>query len=262
MGGRIRYYLVFKSSVETIRSLKFIGQMFAIAGVVGMFLQPAIATFKFLKTPGRASKMKQRNILISLSVAGTILGLFCFLPLPFHVQCPFEIQPLDQRLVRTAVPGYLVKWNKQPGDYVVQGEPIATLDNIDLRVQEAKYQSERDLAFVRLRQMQRQLFDDPKMNAMLLQQNDTLQTAEELLRKVKEKQSQLLITSPRTESSLNRQTSKSPKQPCRRPIAGWSGNPFDKSNSHAYFAEGDLLCVLASHENTKPSSLSTSLISI
>lgn len=230
--------------------LEVIGQMFAIAGVVGMFAQPAIASYKFLKTPGRASKMKQRNILTSLSVAGAVLGLVCFVPLPFHVKCPFEVQPKDLRLVRTKVPGYLVAWNKYPGSFVRKDEPIALLKNIDLEIQEAKYKSEHDLALVRLNQTERQANLDPRQNALLLQQRQTYKSARELLDTVEKKKEKLLITSPRDGFVFEPPSKSASKSAMAEDqLPGWSGNPYDPSNQDAFFTEGDVLCVVGEPQN-------------
>jgi len=224
--------------------LEVVGQMFAIAGLTGMVVQPIIASYKFLKTPGRASKMKRKNILWSLAVAGSILAAICFVPLPYSVRCAFEIQPQDAIQVRAMVPGYLVSWNKMPGQIVRAGEPIARLESIDLAAQESKYRNERDAAKVRLEQLELQ-FTDPRKNATIATQRDMLEAAEGLLSQVQAKRSMLTVVSPVSGAIIVPPSKPLPKAAMAEDqLPGWSGNPFDPINLDAHFSEGDVLCVV------------------
>jgi len=224
--------------------LEVIGQMFAIAGLAGMVIQPMIASYKFLKTPGRASKMKRKNILWSLAVAGSILAAICFVPLPYSVRCPFEIQPQDAIQVRAMVPGYLVAWNKMPGDLVAAGEPIVKLDSIDLAALESKYRNERDAAKVRLEQLELQ-FSDPRKNATMETQREMLEAAEGLLAQVQAKRAMLTVLSPVNGAIIEPPSKPLPKQAMAEDqLPGWSGNPFSPINADAHFSEGDVLCVV------------------
>ncbi|MDZ4852975.1 MAG: hemolysin D [Pirellulaceae bacterium] len=225
--------------------LEAIGQMFAIAGVAGMIFQPIFQTYKFFKTPGRAAKMKRRNILTSLAIVGSIVAFIGWFPLPFSVKCAFEIQPQGALQVRTMVPGHLVAWNKRPGEPVQRGEVIAKLDNIDLAVQETKYLNEYELAKVRLDLMKRQVYLDPKQSAMIPAQEDVVASAGKLLNQVRAKRAQLLVVSPRA-GVIVEPTSKpvSKAAIAEDQLPGWAGNPFAPANSQAFFSEGDVLCVV------------------
>jgi len=225
--------------------LESIGKMFAIAGVAGMVVQPIMQSYKFLKTPGRASKMKRRNMLTSLAIAGGIIAVIAYLPLPFSVKCAFEIQPQGALQVRAMVPGHMVTWNKRPGDSVRAGETIAKLDNIDLAVQEAKYKNEYEIARVRLEQMERQVDFDPKKDLLVPAQKQVVASAYSLLQQIQSKRAQLLVLSPRDGMIIE-----PPSKPVSKAalaedqLPGWAGNPFAPSNSQAFFSEGDVLCVV------------------
>ncbi len=233
MGGRVLHHVV-PDQVLKPYGLEAIGQMFAIAGVAGMIVQPIVQSYKFFKTPGRAAKMKRRNILTSLSIAGAIIAAIVWVPLPFSVKCAFEIQPQGAIQVRTMVPGHMVAWNKQPGEPVRRGEMIAKLENIDLQVQEAKYQNEYELAKVRYEQMERQLISDPRKDAMLPAQKEVVASAASLLRQVQAKRAQLLVVSPRDGFVIE-----PPSKPVSKAalaedqLPGWAGNPFAPTNSEA-----------------------------
>ena len=189
--------------------------------------------------------MKRRNMLTSLAIAGGIIAVIAYLPLPFSGKCAFEIQPQGALQVRAMVPGHMVTWNKRPGDSVRAGETIAKLDNIDLAVQEAKYKNEYEIARVRLEQMERQVDFDPKKDLLVPAQKQVVASAYSLLQQIQSKRAQLLVLSPRDGMIIE-----PPSKPVSKAalaedqLPGWAGNPFAPSNSQAFFSEGDVLCVV------------------
>jgi putative peptide zinc metalloprotease protein len=225
--------------------LEAIGQMFAVAGVIGMIVQPIIQTYKFFMVPGRATKMKRKNILTSLSVAGAIIAGIVFIPFPFSVKCAFEVQPENALEVRTFVPGKLVAWKHRPGEIVRAGDPLVELENVDLQVQEVKYQSEMQLAQTKLDQTVRKAIFDTKYNAELPMQKEAVNSARQMLQQVQERKAQLQVRAPRDGIVIEPPSKAVPKAAIAEDqLPGWSGNPFATVNSEAYFTEGDVLCVL------------------
>ena len=69
---------------------------------------------------------------------------FLFLPLPHSFICPLEIQPRDADSVYVDVPGRLVELDVKAGQQVVEGQPLAQLENIDLDLEVAKLQGSLD----------------------------------------------------------------------------------------------------------------------
>ncbi len=225
--------------------LEAIGQMFAVAGVIGMIVQPFVQIYKFFKVPGRASKMKRKNVLTSLAVAGAIIAVIAFVPFPFSVKCAFEIQPQDALQVRTMVPGRLVAWKHRPGDIVRAGEVIATLENMDLTIQESKHLSDATLAQIRKDQLERNALFDEKNNDRLKSQIKALESSVKLLQQVRMKKSQLNVVATRDGMIIEPPSKPVPKAAiAEEQLPGWSGNPFAAVNSEAFFTEGDVLCVV------------------
>jgi putative peptide zinc metalloprotease protein len=225
--------------------LEAIGQMFAVGGVIGMIVQPFVQIYKFFKVPGRASKMKRKNVLTSLAVAGAIIAVIAFVPFPFSVKCAFEIQPQDALQIRTMVPGRLVSWNHKPGDLVRAGEVIAKLENTDLTIQENKHFSDMTLAQIRKDQLDRNSLFDEKNNDRLKSQIKALESSIELLQQVRLKKAQLNVVALRDGMIIE-----PPSKPVSKAaiaedqLPGWAGNPFAAVNSEAFFTEGDVLCVV------------------
>ncbi len=207
--------------------LEAIGQMFAVGGVIGMIVQPLFQIYKFFKVPGRAQKMKRKNVLTSLSVAAAVIAGIVYIPFPFSVKCAFEVQPKDAIEVRAMVPGHLVAWNRRPGDVIRAGETLVSLENIDLRVQEVKYQSELQLAETKLEQLMKNANSDPKFNAELPAQTEARNSAKQMLRQIQEKKTQLQVRVPRDGIVIE-----PPSKPVSKAaiaedqLPGWAGNPF------------------------------------
>ncbi len=179
--------IIFLSNVLEPYGLKSIGRLIAVSGLVGMIVQHCGATIKFFRTPGRASKMKRNRVIGTTVIATILLAAFAFLPLPFHVDCAMEILPENAAQVFAMVPGHLVSFNKKPGDHVEAGEPIAQLDNNDVRLQVMKTWGELRTAQERLRALEESKFQDSQALALLQVSTEVVQSKSELYSKANER---------------------------------------------------------------------------
>ncbi len=226
--------------------LEAVGRVIAVAGLIGLVAQPIFQTYKFLKTPGKAAKMKPKRVVASLAVAAAIIGFVGFVPLPFHVDCAFEVQPRDAYQVRVIEPGVLVSFNKRPGDRVQAGEKIAQLQNIQLAIDESKNESDRALASVRLEQLEKQSNSDDTKSSLINSQRELLISSQERLAISQRRQVELAIIAHRDGVIIEPPTK--PDESAKAgedQLPGWYGSPFAPNNANAYFAEADLLCYVA-----------------
>ncbi|MFN9420069.1 MAG: biotin/lipoyl-binding protein [Pirellula sp.] len=188
--------IMFLNQVLKPYGLQSLGRAFAVAGVAGMIVPAVISIVKFFRTPGRAQKMKRANVLTSVLIASAILSLFCFLPLPFHVNCAIEAQPKDGKEVRTFVPGKIVKWNKRPGDSVRADEVIGELENIDLEIQLKKARGELEMVQARYKLLDSFASRDPSLAAQVAEEQKALQTAIGTVKEIENQYARLSIRSP------------------------------------------------------------------
>lgn len=237
--------MMFLMKVLEPYGLQALGRLIAFSGLAGMVVQPIWQSIKFFRTPGKASKMKQKNVLTSLAVAtAAILGIF-FIPLPFHVDCAVEIQPNDAQQVFAMVPGRLVSWNKRPGDRVQAGESIAQLENIDLQMQLLKNASEYELAVSRFRILEDQQFIDRQAKAQLDTQAEIVLSKKAMLDNIRDRINMLDVKSHAEGVILPAPKKPVPKQAeAEEQLPTWSGDPFDHKNQTAFFSESDLLCLV------------------
>ena len=238
--------IMFLNQVLKPYGLQSLGRAFAVAGVAGMIVPAVISIVKFFRTPGRAQKMKRANVLTSVLIAAAIISLFCFLPLPFHVNCAIEAQPKDGKEVRTFVPGKIVKWNKRPGDSVEANEVIGELENIDLEIQLKKARGELEMVLTRYKLLDNFASRDPSLAAQVAEEQKALQTAIGTVKEIENQYARLSIRSPIDGvicQPPDKQDNKAAK--AQQQLPSWSGSPFHEKNAEAVFEEGELICIVA-----------------
>lgn len=237
--------MMFLMKVLEPYGLQAVGRLIAFSGLAGMIIQPMWQTVKFFRTPGKASKMKQKNVLTSLGVAALAIAGILFIPLPFHVDCAVEIQPSDAQQVFAMVPGRLVNWHKRPGEAVKAGESIAQLDNIDLQLQLLKNTNEYELAVSRMQVLRDQQFIDPQAKAQLATQQEIVHSKKALLDGIRDRVQMLEVRSHAAGVILPPPKKPIPKQAeAEEQLPTWSGDPFSHKNQTAFFSESDLLCLV------------------
>jgi hypothetical protein len=189
--------------------------------------------------------MKRANITTSLIVASAILSVIAFLPVPFYVYCPTEIQPTRSFEVRTIVAGQLVTWHKKPQDSVLKGEVLCELQNMELKHQRVKAEGELQSATIKLQDLQRSSAADSQQVQYLRIQQEDVQSKRNLLAVLDQKIANLVIRSPMDGFVFKappKEESKAAK--AQEQLPSWHGDPFDPANSEVYFSEGDLLCLV------------------
>jgi putative peptide zinc metalloprotease protein len=237
--------IMFLNQVLKPYGLQSLGRAFAVAGLAGMVVPGVMSVVKFLRQPGRAAKMKRANITTSLIVASAILSVIAFLPVPFYVYCPTEIQPTRSFEVRTIVAGQLVTWHKKPQDSVLKGEVLCELQNMELKYQRVKAEGELQSATIKLQDLQRSSAADSQQIQYLRIQQEDVQSKQNLLAVLDQKIANLVIRSPMDGFVFKappKEESKAAK--AQEQLPSWHGDPFDPANSEVYFSEGDLLCLV------------------
>jgi len=241
--------IMFLNQVLKPYGLQSLGRAFAVAGVAGMVVPGFMAVYKFLKTPGRAAKIKRGNLVNSLLITAAIISFVCFFPLPFHVYCPTEVQPHEAVEIRTLVAGKLTGFSIQPGQKIGKQQPICQLENTDLAIKIQSARSEVNSTEALIKQAKFLSVADPRMGPEIEAQESELKKKKDTLRTLQEKQDNLIVRStidgvvfqpPEKEDS---KAAKAQEQ-----LPGWSGNPFHFSNSEAVYTEGELVCLVAPQE--------------
>ena len=238
--------IMFLNQVLKPYGLQSLGRAFAVAGIAGMVVPAFSSVYKFLKTPGRAAKIKQGNLLTSLGIAIAVLAFVCFFPLPYHVYCPTEAQPFEAKEVHTLVAGKLVEWNTAPGQAISNRQPICKLENTDLAIKIQEARADVRATESTLEQARYFSNSDPKQAQLIDSFKSELKKKGDVLKTLLEKQDDLVVRSP-MEGFVFQPPSKEESKAAKaqEQLSGWYGNAFDPTNSEAFFTEGELVCLVA-----------------
>lgn len=238
--------IMFLNAVLKPYGLQSLGRTFAIAGVAGMIVPGVVATYKFLKTPGKAAKIKRGNVMTSLAVASAVLGFIALFPLPFYVYCPTEIQPAEAKEVRTLSKGKLKQWKKQPEQRVAKNEILCELENPELEYQRTKAWGEYQASYIKYKELERSSASDPEQVKYWRIQAEDVQTKLNVFTVLDDKYKNLTLRSPIDGVVFRpppKDDSKAAKAQGQLPT--WTGDPFDPVNAEITFNEGDLICLVA-----------------
>ncbi len=126
--------LLFLNKVLEPYGLQVIGRMIGALGFFGLVVQPLWQLGKFFYIPGRMHKVKRHRVMASLAVAAALITGVLFIPLPYHVECSFNVKPGNAATAYAAVPGRLAEVKAIPGQWVKEGTLLAKLENAELHM--------------------------------------------------------------------------------------------------------------------------------
>ena len=220
--------------------LQSIGRMVAFVGFIGLVAQPIIKTWKFCRTPGRLSKVKRVPLTITLAIFATVVALVCYVPLPHHIDCAFEIQSSEVGRVYAGTPGMVKEIHVKPGQNVSEGDVIAVMANPELQIRLADLEGEEVMARVQLNNLQLRSRNDRSLTAQLKTQRRFIESVVSRKEKTIEELDRLVVTAPRDGYVL--------PPPARQPqetgggLPGWVGTPLELRNLGAALTAEDLIC--------------------
>ncbi|MGV3485892.1 MAG: hemolysin D [Planctomycetaceae bacterium] len=234
----------FITKVLELHGLQSLGRMIAVAGLAGMVAQPIKQTVKFIRTPGRLQKVKRGRLLTTLGVVGVAVAAICYIPLPHHVDCAFEIRPARAGAVYAGTAGQIVHTVKA-GTQVKVGDELAILKNPDLEIRLVELEGEQREAEVRMRNLSLRSRADEAIKAQLETQQELIQSIEHMKQKTSEELDRLVVRAKR-EGVVMPPPDKQPQPDDDGRLPGWTGSPLEESNRGALLTAEDLICEIGS----------------
>jgi putative peptide zinc metalloprotease protein len=233
--------LYFLNKVLEPYGLKIVGQLVAIMGLFGLIVQPLYQLGKFFYVPGRMHKVKIPRLSATAAVAAALILAILFLPLPFHVDCTFEVAPRGAASIFPGVDGQIQELLVEPGQSVEAGDLLARLDNVDLKLAVVGLEGEKarlDQELLNLRQLRHV---DQGIHLQIPAIEETLAMVEKQLEEKHRQLGRLSIIAPRAGLVVL-----PPHRPKRDSgdgrLPGWSGSPFDRENLGALLMSSDPFC--------------------
>ncbi|MDA1049281.1 MAG: biotin/lipoyl-binding protein [Planctomycetota bacterium] len=227
--------------------LQVLGRAVAVAGLFGLLVQPMWKLGKFFLAPGSMSKVKKPRLIATIAVIAAVIITVLGVPLPFHVNCTFEVSPLGAESVFPGVAGRLIDVAVEPGQVVIKDELLAQLDNIDLRVQDEKLKGELAELEQQRANLNRQRFSDTRVAMQIPAVDAMINTIRKQLADETVKLERLKVRAPVAGTVFP-----PPVKPRRDShdgrLPGWSGSPFHAKNRGAVMQEADQFCQIGDAE--------------
>ncbi|MEM1068763.1 MAG: hemolysin D, partial [Planctomycetota bacterium] len=220
--------------------LQAIGRLVAVIGFAGLVGQPIIQTWKFCRTPGRLSKVKRTPLLITLGTVGAVIAAVCFIPLPHHVDCAFEVRPSEAGAVYAGTTGR-IEWTVEPQQLVAEGDEIAILENPDLAIRLADLKGQEQIAEVELNTLSYRSRNEAALVAQLDTQTKLLKSIRELRAKTEEELERLTVRATR-DGYVIPPPSRAPQDTNDGRLPGWTGSPLNAKNRGALLTADDVIC--------------------
>jgi putative peptide zinc metalloprotease protein len=221
--------------------LQVIGKLIAVLAVGGLVFQPLWKLGKFFYVPGRIDRVKKPRMFASAAVAAVVVLAVFMLPIPHYVRCGFYVQPRGAASVYVESPGELQRIHARPGQTVRAGEPIITLEDVELKTKLVRLSGEKQGLETKLASLrQREFEDDTAANEIKEVQESIVAIDEQIARRQRELDS-MRVTAPTAGVIIPPPTISKPQDdPSRLPT--WFGSPFEQRNTHAFLVEGTPIC--------------------
>lgn len=227
--------------------LQALGRMVAVVGFFGLVAQPIIQTWKFCRTPGRLAKVKRTPVLISLGVAAAVIAAVCYIPLPHHVDCAFEVQPCRASAVYAGTPGR-IEWTVAAKQPINEGEPVAILSNPELEIRLADLQGEERMAAIQLRNLGYRSVHDRSLTPQIETQQELLKSIQSMRAKTEEELQRLTVRAKRRGVVIP-PPRRAPQEGDDGRLPTWTGSPLDEHNRGAALTAEDVICEITSPDD-------------
>jgi len=209
----------------------------------GLVVRPLQGMIKFLQVPGRRDEVKAANVAVTAVVAALIAAAVALIPLPQRVWCAAELRPAGEQTVYVPVPGRVEELLVRQGDLVRAGQPLARLSNVDLDLEIAALEGNRDKQEARLSALSREKFTNPAAGLEIGTVKESLDAVREQLDDRLRDRERLVLVAPRDGVVLPGPSQERRDDPTGK-LPAWAGNPLDARNLGAMFQQGTVLCLV------------------
>ena len=219
--------------------LEVLAVILAMIVLGGLVIGPLRRTARFMKHSYGSRNVKSGRAVSSGLIAVMILATFLFVPFPHRVAAPAMVEPGNARHVYVTVAGTIVR-GAQTGAQVRESEPVAVLENLDLQLEIARLQGQRNEQKLHLENLKHRQTRDVAAAAQIPTAEEGLADLEERLARRLDDESRLVVKA-RTSGTLLPVRLK-PRSYATGELETWSGLPLDEANRGSRLETGTLLC--------------------
>lgn len=211
--------------------LKIVGQLLGLTMIASLLVVPLVRLCYFLLQPARVQEVNKVRAAIGLgSVAAAVLVVLC-IPLPYYVASSLEIQPRGGQSVYVDVPGELREVLVRGGN-VAAGQPLARLDDVELRLSEQRLLAQRGDLAVRIDGIRLRAHTDDQALLELAQTQEALAALDKQVARLQVELARLTIRAPAAGVFVPPPSRARTTQTLQ--LAAWNGRPLEARNVGAY----------------------------
>jgi putative peptide zinc metalloprotease protein len=232
--------------------LEMLAVILAVVVLTGLVAGPLRRTVMFVKQAYGSRNMKSRRAVASSLIAAIALVICLCVPFPHRVAAPAMVEPGNARHVYATIAGTIVR-GAQSGEQVRESDPVAVLENLDLQLEIARLQGQRNEQKLHLANLKHRQTRDVAAAAQIPTAEEALADLEERLERRIEDEKRLVIRAPTSGTILPVRLK--PRSYTAGELETWSGLPLDKANRGSRLETGTLLCQIGD-----PTRLEASLV--
>lgn len=185
--------------------------------------------------------MSRPKIIATCTVLVTVLGVGLFVPIPWHVEAMFIVEPHDVQHVYSTTPGFLREQYVAEGQRVEKGDPLVDLENPD------KDDKKREME-VQFRVIQAEIRVHRATGSIAEEEvaKEKLRTVKEQFAEYEHQLAQLKIDAPCTGVVIAPPSAPEPKADENRlQLTAWHGTPLQSRNRDSFLEERTHVCSIA-----------------
>ena len=232
--------LTFFYTVLKPYDVQSLGIMLAICSFSGIIYSFFFNLYQIITAP-RIEPMSRPKMIASATVLLTVLGVGLFVPVPWHFDAMYIVEPHDVQHVYSTTPGFLREQFVAEGQHVQEGGPIAKLENPEKEDKKREMQVQ---GRVILAEIKVHLATDSQAELKIA--NQKLQTNREQSAEFDNQLTQLRIIAPCGGVVVAPPFTPEPKADATRvQLAAWNGTPLAEKNLDSFLEERTHVCSIA-----------------
>ncbi len=209
--------------------------------VGGLIAVPAVRAVRWVWDRQRSEPLRWGRFAVRCGVAAAAIAGLASIPLPRHLSAPALAEPDGAARIYVTEPGTLVE-TAEAGQQVKSGETVAKLENLELEMELARVQGQRDRQALHLKNLRGQQGSDPVAAAQIPTAEEALADLEAQLAQRKRDHGRLTLTTPQAGTVMP------PHRHLRKTTEGelpdWTETPLDPRNRGAYLETGTVICLV------------------
>ena len=222
--------------------LKSIGLLLICAAFYGLLVRPIWKLAAFLWQPGTLEKVKKPRLAIGVGVICVAVASIAMIPFPHYVRCGVTVQLREAASVYVDTEGTLDEIHIQPGNRVRKGQPIVTLENLDVQLSVEGLITERNQLSAKLASLQKlNLRGDASAALEIEPTREALDAVKERLERRRSDAETLKLVAP-TDGIVFSPSRVDQDGDMGRVLPFWTGRPLETRNVGAYLGQGVVIC--------------------